>query len=292
VRSGLRFFEHRHVKDVLAHLRFVDNPRDEIAFSRLVKLRDGFGPRLASRVWGRLGGVDPLERLRQLDVASLRLPKGAAATFAELKTLIDELAGPHLLGQPGEAVRRVVELYYSKWARAHLENAGSRLEDLEQLALFADGYADINAFLSEITLLNDLSGEDATAGPPDEMLTLSTVHQAKGIEWRAVFVIWLAEGRFPSYRTDDEEEERRLFYVAATRARDRLFLVRPEIARDRYRVDVIVEPSRFLLELPGEVRELVTVAEERPSDGLDALPGGGRYRLPAFLDPDGNGEVN
>ena len=284
VRSGLRFFEHRHVKDVLAHLRFVDNPKDEIAFSRLIKLRDGFGPRLASRVWERLQGVDPLDSLRRLDAASLRLPKAATVAFEELRSLIEEIAAPNLLGQPGEAVRRIVELYYSKWARSHLENAGSRLEDLEQLALFADGYPDINAFLSEITLLNDLSGEDAVAGPPDEMLTLSTVHQAKGIEWRAVFVIWLAEGRFPTFRMDDEEEERRLFYVAATRARDRLFLVRPEIARDRYRVDVIVEPSRFLLELPREVLELVTVAEERLPDGLDALPTGGRYRLPAFLE--------
>jgi DNA helicase-2/ATP-dependent DNA helicase PcrA len=295
VRSGLRFFEHRHVKDVLAHLRFVDNPRDEIAFSRLVRLRDGFGPRLASRVWDRLRGGDPLDALQRLDVASLRLPKAAATAFADLKALLGELANPRLLGLPGEAVRRVVELFYSKWARAHLENAGSRLEDLEQLALFADGHPDINAFLSEITLLNDLSGEDAVAGPPDEMLTLSTVHQAKGIEWRAVFVIWLAEGRFPTFRMDDEEEERRLFYVAATRARDRLYLVRPVIARDRYRVDVIVEPSRFLLELPENVRELVTVAEDRPQDGLDALPAEGRYRLPAFLDsPDAgsNDDVN
>ncbi len=182
-------------------------------------------------------------------------------------------------------MRRVVELYYSKWARANLENAGSRLEDLEQLALFADGYPDINAFLAEITLLNDLSGEDAAAGPPDEMLTLSTVHQAKGIEWRAVFVIWLAEGRFPSYRMDDEEEERRLFYVAVTRARDRLFLVRPEIGPrplpggcDRRTVAFSARTAR------RDVRDLVTVAEERPSDGLDALPAGGRYRLPAFLE--------
>jgi DNA helicase-2/ATP-dependent DNA helicase PcrA len=85
---------------------------------------------------------------------------------------------------------------------------------------------------------------------------------------------------------DDEEEERRLFYVALTRARDRLFLVRPEIARDRYRVDVIVEPSRFLLELPRDVLELVTVSEDQPPDGLDALPSEGRYRLPAFLETD------
>ncbi len=293
VRSGLRFFEHRHIKDVLAHLRFVDNPRDEVAFARLVKLRDGFGPRLAARVWDRLAGADPVLALQRLDAGSLKLPRAAAAALAELKGLIGELAGADMLGQPGEAVRRVTESFYTAWARSHLENAGSRLEDLEQLALFADGYPDVNTFLSEVTLLNDLSGEDAVAGPPDEMLTLSTIHQAKGIEWRAVFVIWLAEGRFPSFRMDDEEEERRLFYVAVTRARDRLFLLRPELARDRYRVDVVLGPSRFLLELPAGVRDLVAIAEEPRADGLDALPEGGRYQLPGFIDdPGGDSGVN
>ncbi len=292
VRSGLRFFEHRHVKDVLAHLRYIDNPRDEIAFARLVKLRDGFGPRLAVRVWKNISGGDGLRRLCSLDSASLGLPRTARASLAELQSLVKELSEPRLLAQPGEVIRLVVESFYTAWSRAHLDNAGARLEDLEQLALFADGYPDVNTFLSEVTLLNDLSGEDAVAGPPDEMVTLSTVHQAKGIEWRAVFVIWLAEGRFPSFRADDEEEERRLFYVAATRARDRLFLVRPEIARDRYRVDTILDPSRFLTELPAEVRELKAVAEERPADGLDALPAGGRYTLPSFLKEPSDDDVN
>jgi DNA helicase-2/ATP-dependent DNA helicase PcrA len=91
---------------------------------------------------------------------------------------------------------------------------------------------------------------------------------------------------------DDEEEERRLFYVAVTRARDRLFLVRPEIARDRYRVDTILDPSRFLSELPSEVRELVAIAEDKPPDGIDSLPGGGRYTLPAFLDEPTDDDVN
>jgi DNA helicase-2/ATP-dependent DNA helicase PcrA len=204
VRSGLRFFEYRHVKDVLAHLRFVDNPRDEIAFARSVKLRDGFGPRLAARLWDSVRGAEPLRRLTELDPAALRLPRPAAAAFADLQQLFSELTEPRLLGQPGEAIRHVVEAFYGTWARSHLENAGSRLEDLEQLALFADGYPDLDAFLAEVTLLNDLSGEDAVAGPPDEQVTLSTVHQAKGIEWRAVFVIWLAEGRFPSFRAEDE----------------------------------------------------------------------------------------
>jgi DNA helicase-2/ATP-dependent DNA helicase PcrA len=292
VRSGLRFFENRHVKDVLAHLRFVDNPRDEVAFARLIKLRDGFGPRLAARVWDRIAGAEGTRRFLSLEVESLGLPRAARAPLLELQKLTGEISAPTLLGQPGEVIRRVVESFYGVWAKAHLENSRARLEDLEQLALFADGYPDVNAFLSEVTLLNDLSGEDAVAGPPDEMVTLSTVHQAKGIEWRAVFVIWLAEGRFPSFRTDDEEEERRLFYVAVTRARDRLFLVRPEIARDRFRVDTLLDPSRFLSELPPEVRELVAIAEDRPPDGIDALPGGGRYTLPAFLDEPPDDEVN
>jgi DNA helicase-2/ATP-dependent DNA helicase PcrA len=227
-----------------------------------------------------------------MDVDSLGLPRAARASFVELQALVGEISAPKFLGQPGEVIRRVVESFYGSWARAHLENSGARLEDLDQLALFADGYPDVNAFLSEVTLLNDLSGEDAVAGPPDEMVTLSTVHQAKGIEWRAVFVIWLAEGRFPSFRMDDEEEERRLFYVAVTRARDRLFLVRPQIARDRYRVDTILDPSRFLSELPSEVRELVAITENQPPDGIDTLPGGGRYTLPAFLDDPPDDEVN
>ena len=189
-----------------------------------------------------------------------------------------------MAAHPGEALRLVVERFYRQWARDNLENAGSRLEDLEQLALFADGHPDLKTFLSEVTLLNDLSAEDAIGGREDEMVTLTTVHQAKGLEWRAVFIIWLSEGRFPTVRAEDEEEERRLFYVAATRAKDLLSLVSPRIARDRYRVDVVLDPSRFLTELPSDVYERVTIADQRPPDALDALPAGARYQLPSFFE--------
>jgi DNA helicase-2/ATP-dependent DNA helicase PcrA len=291
IRSGLRFFENRHVKDVLAHLRFIDNPRDEISFARLMKLRSGFGPRLTARLWQAMAGTNPLERLLHLDPATADLPKTARSSLAAARALLEDLAKPQILGQPGEAIRLVVSEFYKDWARGNLENSGTRLEDIEQLALFADGFPDMAAFLTEVTLLNDLSGEENVGGPEDEVLTLSSTHQAKGLEWRAVFVIWLSEGRFPSARTEDMEEERRLFYVAVTRARDRLYLLRPELARDRYRVDVLLGPSRFISELPDDVRERIVVVEERDEE-QDLLPAGGRYQLPEFLDDPGNDEVN
>jgi DNA helicase-2/ATP-dependent DNA helicase PcrA len=284
IRSGLRFFEQRHVKDVLAHLRFVDNPRDEVAFLRLVKLRRHFGPRLALRLWERIMGPDALTTLVHLDEGSVDLPRGAARVLPEIREMLDALDAPRLRGQPGEAIRHVIASFYRDWARDNLDNAGSRLEDLEQLALFADGYGSITDLLAEVTLLNDLSGEDRVGGPTDEVVTLSTAHQAKGLEWKVVFIIWLSEGKFPTQLADDEEEERRLFYVAVTRARDRLILVQPEIARDRYRVDVVLTPSRFVLEIPGELTRKEQVVPKRAEPAQTDLLESGRYELPGFID--------
>ncbi len=289
VRSGVRFFEQRHVKDVLAHLRFVTNPRDEVAFCRLAKLRPGFGPRLTARLWDGLGTANPLRALLARSAAELDLPGRARASFDEIRALLDDLNAPLMTSQPGESIRLVVQRFYRDYLRDNLDNWTARLDDLEQLALYADRSEDVNSFLAELSLLTDLSGEDVAATTPDECLTLSSAHQAKGLEWRAVFVIWLAEGRFPSQRAEDEEEERRLFYVSVTRARDRLYLVHPQLARDRYRVDVIVNPSRFLAELPDHVTERVSAAADEPEDGIDALPPG-RYQLPGFLT--GGGDVN
>jgi len=138
--------------------------------------------------------------------------------------------------------------------------------------------------------MNELSGEDVVAEEGErERVTLSTIHQAKGLEWRVVFMIWLAEGRFPTARAEDIEEERRLFYVACTRAKDELLLCYPLVARDRYRVDVILESSRFVTELPDDSYQRWQVQEaETPAE----LPEGGRYRLPGFLGDNGNGDVN
>ena len=285
VRSGLRFFEQRHVKDVLAHLRFVANPRDEVAFARAARLRPRLGQRLVARVWQAVAAAnDPLAALSRLDAKAAGLTGAAAHSARQLAELLGKLAA--LRQRPGEMVREVLAGGYREYVRAQLENASSRLDDLEQLGLFADGYDGLDAFLDEVSLMNELSGEDVAAEPGErERVTLSTVHQAKGLEWRAVFLVWLAEGRFPSARAEDLEEERRLFYVACTRAKDELYLCYPMVARDRYRVDVITEPSRFVSELPEAAYQRWLVQEAEPAA---ELPAGGRYALPGFFDPDVN----
>jgi DNA helicase-2/ATP-dependent DNA helicase PcrA len=287
VRSGLRFFEQRHVKDVLAHLRVVANPRDEVAFARMAKLRPRLGQRLAARIWERLAATgDPLEALTRLDPAQAGLRGAAAHSARQLAEVVAKLA--RMRSRPGEMVREVLRSGYREYVQAQLDNAPSRLDDLEQLALFADGYEELADFLDEVTLMNELSGEDVAAEEGErQKVTLSTIHQAKGLEWRAVFVVWLAEGRFPSARAEDVEEERRLFYVACTRAKDELALCYPFVARDRYRVDVILEPSRFLSELPEETFQRWAVEE---GGGLESLPAGGRYQLPGFIG--GDDDVN
>ena len=294
LRSGLRFFEQRHIKDVLAHLRFIDNTRDEVAFARMMKLRTGFGPRITARLWDACGPGNRLETLLRSDPSRWGLPRSATRELGRVKALLEPLATPRLMGQSGEAIRHIVEGFYQEWARDNLENSTSRIEDLHQLALFADAQPDISTFLAEITMLTDLSGEDQIGGPEDECLTLSTTHQSKGLEWKAVFVLWVSEGRFPGARCDDIEEERRLFYVALTRAKDHLALVHPQMARDRYQVDIIIDPSRFLLEMPlGLLEDHIVKPLLPPPESIRALPES-RYDMPAFLLPaDGkDDEVN
>jgi DNA helicase-2/ATP-dependent DNA helicase PcrA len=286
VRSGLRFFEQRHVKDVLAHLRFVANPRDEVAFTRMARLKPRLGQRLAARVWESLASSgDPIDALARVDAKALGLPGAAANSVRNIADLAQRLH--ELRSRPGEMVREVVGSGYREYVRAQLDNASARLEDLDQLALFADGYDSLDGFLDEVTLMNELSGEDVTVEEGErERVTLSTIHQAKGLEWRAVFIVWLAEGRFPTARAEDMEEERRLFYVACTRAKDELILCYPLVARDRYRVDVILEPSRFVAELPDDSYQRWQVQE---SEQQQELPEGGRYELPGFLGDGGDG---
>ena len=160
-------------------------------------------------------------------------------------------------------IARILARGYEEHLTLNYEHPAARLEDLRQLADYASKYEDLAPFLDELTLMagTDEEERDGPDGPPDAVV-LSSVHQAKGLEWDAVFVVWLVEGRFPDSRcaADPEgvEEERRLFYVAATRARDRLFLLHPALARQKDSGLFPQPESRFLQELPpGGFRRLV-----------------------------------
>ncbi|HEY6100763.1 MAG TPA: ATP-dependent helicase [Anaeromyxobacter sp.] len=268
VRSGVRFFEAAHVKDVLAHLRFVRNPGDELALKRCLRLAAGVGTQTAEAVWTAFaarrshahgqarGERTEVDALLAPDVASHVPPKGRAG-YRRLVDLLRAIARKPTCDLPGEAIEKVLEEGYQEYLRAEFLNADARIEDVNQLAEYARGYEDTESFLAEIALLTELTAETVSeGGDPDEKMVLSSVHQAKGLEWRAVFVVWLADGRFPSAQAlkdrDGEEEERRLFYVASTRAKDELYLTYPLVAAPRDRERIVMKVSRFLEELPAE----------------------------------------
>ncbi len=276
IRSGMRFFEQRHVKDVLAFLRIVANPKDELSWKRALKVFPRVGERSAAAVWEAVSTrPDPLASFRERGARGIELPRGASGPIESFRALLERLDSPALRASPADAIRTVVDDVYRDFARAKFPNGEARLDDLEQFAQFAQAYDSLRSFLEEVTLFNELSGEDVVAVEgDDDRVVLSTVHQAKGLEWSRVIVMGLSEGRFPSYRAaataEGEEEERRLFYVAVTRAKNEVALVYPMLARDRYGVDVILEPSRFVLELPEGVYERWTVEREAEANSAPA----------------------
>ncbi len=283
VRSGVRFFEQAHIKDVTSYLKLVVNPQDEVAWKRVLKLIPRIGNASATRIWEHLAGKpDPLALVRvevlEADNFSASLHRGAAKGWRDLRTLVSELVAPDTVDNPSKQIEIILARGYLDHLNATYENAEARIEDLQQLASFATRFSTTTEFLSELALINTerfappgaTVGTDVVmGGDEDERLTLSSVHQAKGLEWRVVFLIWAADGRFPSARSlrelEGEEEERRLFYVALTRARDELYVCYPLIESDRGRQTLVQRPSRFVVEVPRSLMEIWSVDEEPAS---------------------------
>jgi len=263
ITSGVRFFEQAHIKDVISFIRFVANPRDEVAFKRMVKLLPGIGNRSAENLWNAWDkSLNERGEITSFSERSLAMSVSAKSKkhWTQLAHTLDEIAPGGQPNPPSEMITSVVEAIYDDYAKVNFTNYELRREDLNQLAAFARQFKDVNEFLSQLALISNVDAEAAPNQTADkEAVNLSTVHQAKGLEFHTVFVIWLTDGMFPSSRSIDSrealEEERRLFYVAITRAKDELYLTYPHMRLTGGYGDVFQRPSRFLKEIPNKLVE-------------------------------------
>lgn len=266
VRGGLRFFEQAHMKDVLCYMRIPQNPHDELAWLRLLKMLPRVGSILSRKMWHHISQVDDIMKLAfEADTASL-LPASARPFYMDFVKLIKELKN---LNSPADVIDTILDRSYDDYLVSHYDGATLRKQDIRALANFAAQYNTVEAFLADVALAGEFSGETVVTGPIEqEFVILSTVHQAKGLEWPIVFIPWLADGRFPTdlaINTQEElEEERRVFHVAVTRAKDELYLVVPQLYRNRSRSLVVMKPSRFLTEIGQDLTEHMELEEGLP----------------------------
>lgn len=274
ITSGIRFFEQAHIKDATAYLKFIVNPRDEISFKRIVQLLPGIAAKGADKLWQNfLHEIQTPKSKTPLAVALqdciARVPKKAAIAWAQFTATIAQLEDEAVRKSAAKMLRLVLDAGYDDYLKETYDNYERRLEEIQQLAEFAFQFDSVEEFLTQLALLTNVEAEE---DPQDdtEKIRLSTIHQAKGLEFDAVFVMMLCDGLFPSARStetnDGEEEERRLFYVAITRAKNELYLSYPLIRGGfgNSGNDIFQSPSRFLSEIP---RELLNEWNLRPANG-------------------------
>ncbi|WHZ22578.1 MAG: ATP-dependent DNA helicase [Nitrospira sp.] len=259
-RGGIKFIEAAHVKDLLAHLRVVVNPRDAVSWHRVLMLVEGVGPKKAQDLVAAMVRTnDPYPLLRE---SGGRSGKG----LKDLALVLEGLSGSDGLS-PTEQVNRIYE-YYLPILKDHHDDYPKRIRDLDHLHTIAESYPRLTEFLADLALAppdGSAAGVEP-AGQDDEQVVLSTIHSAKGLEWQCVFLIWIVDGKFPSvfsFNTDEElEEERRLLYVAVTRAKRYLFLTYPINVYDKSSGMLLSKPSRFLDHVSPRLFETLALVEE------------------------------
>ena len=269
ITSGLRFFEQAHVKDVAAFMKFAVNRKDEVSFMRLVRLIPGVGSASAAKLWSDWsrceGANEGLMVGRFSDYfQAMKVPKKAQETWSQFGYTLDELIDTNGAPvAPASMIHSIVEGVYADYMKAKFKNYEQRAQDLEQLSNFGSRYTEPVEFLSQLSLLSGVDTDNSPASQTQDRdaVTLTTGHQAKGLEWQVVFAIWLSDGMFPNRRVLDEasaeglEEERRLFYVTVTRAKDELYMIYPLIHHAARDGNVLQVPSRFIADLPQELME-------------------------------------
>ncbi len=259
-RGGVKFIETAHVKDLLAHLRVVANPLDAVSWHRVLMLIEGVGPKKAQDVMAALVKSDnPYHALREM-------PGRSGKGLRDLALTLESLAGAGDL-RPAHQVSHIYE-YYLPILKAQYDDYPKRTRDLDHLHTIAEGYQGVETFLSDLALEPPDGSATGVEAPDrnDERLVLSTIHSAKGLEWQCVFVIWIVDGKFPSVYSfvadEDLEEERRLFYVAVTRAKRHLYLTYPINVFDKGSGMLLSKPSRFLDPVSPALLDQLALIEE------------------------------
>ena len=265
VRSGLRLWEEAHIKDIMSYLKIFQNPYDGLSWLRILKLVQNVGQKTAEKIWHKIQkSKDPIKLVKEKDLLE-EITKPGQEGFSNFQKLIGTLE--RITENPSAMIEAIVEGGYGDFLRMNYANYNARLEELEELGNYALEYKNLEKFLSALALTGGTSAEEIV-GPgsgEDEAVILTTVHQAKGLEWKVVFIIWLAEGRFPSYLSfgseGELEEERRLFYVAVTRSKDQLYLAYP-VAHQSREGTIVLKASRFIKEISEHRYEKWLIEEE------------------------------
>jgi DNA helicase-2/ATP-dependent DNA helicase PcrA len=252
--GGYKFIETSHIKDVIAYLRVLQNPQDVVSWNRILLLIEGVGPRTAEKV------VDDILKRRVGLAKEYKEAVTATTKFwmeygnypESVKNLFEVLKeAASAKTSPAEKTDRIL-LYYEPILRSRYEDHKKRKKDLETFQNIAERYKSVDELLTDLALEppNESVSDIESPGPETEFLTLSTIHSAKGLEWNTVIVLYALEGRFPTLRaaaSDEEmEEERRLMYVACTRAKENLIITYPMNIYDRESGLILTKPSRFL----------------------------------------------
>jgi len=259
--GGYKFIETSHVKDLIAYLRVIENPRDVVSWNRILLLLDGVGPRTAEKII-----EDILHRRASTSPSSFweeyhSYPAHIKELFETLKSVAPERY------EAAEKVSRIIT-YYHPIFKQRYDDYSKRKKDLEAFEQIAARYRDIGSLLTDLALEppNESVTDISPPGREEEFLTLSTIHSAKGLEWHSVFVLYALDGRFPSTRAansvEEMEEERRLMYVACTRAKENLFITYPINVYDRETGMILTKPSRFLDGLDEKLIEPWVIEEE------------------------------
>jgi DNA helicase-2/ATP-dependent DNA helicase PcrA len=266
--GGFKFIETAHIKDIIAYLRVLQNPRDAVAWNRILLLTDGVGPRTAEKV------IEDIVSRRvgtETGGSSTRLPTFWANYNAypeKVRELFDALKGAapeHIT--PSDKAQLLLNYYHPIFVKRY-DDYNKRRKDLDMFQQITERYRSLGTLLSDITLepATESITDITPPGTDDEKLILSTIHSAKGLEWHSVFVIYALDGRLPTSRAamseDAMEEERRLMYVACTRAKENLFITYPINVYDRESGLILSKPSRFIAGIPENLLETWVVDEE------------------------------